>query len=234
MESCDSNRSCTACPWTLGLSAAMLLFNLGLFSSAPSGMENLLTWLEYDRSAILQGQPWRLLTGNLVHWSAEHFLLDIGAFLVVGFLYERSFGRYYPLMLLLTGLFVGVSALILLPEMATYRGLSGVDSGQFCAALCLECGLAARNPRQSIFLFPAAGIFIVKVLYECLTGQMFFGTELLGDLGQPQPLAHAAGAIGAVVFFGLRILLRCRANALPVCAVSTTRAQQSRAECVSV
>ena len=55
-------------PWTLCLCALLLLLNLGLFPWAPAAFADLAGWLQYDRAAILQGQLWRLLTGNLVHW----------------------------------------------------------------------------------------------------------------------------------------------------------------------
>ena len=194
-----------ACPWTLGLSTVMLLLNLGLLFWTPNA-ENVLNWLQYDRSAIVEGQLWRLVTGNLVHWSAEHFLLDVAVFLFIGCLYERSLGNSYPWILFLTGMAVGASALIFLPQMALYRGLSGVDSGLFAAVLCLECGQAQRDRRNWLFLLPAVGIFVLKLGYESATGRMFFGTESLGDLGQPVPLAHAAGAFAAVLFFGLQHL----------------------------
>lgn len=205
MKPLSSNRWYTTCPWTLGISTVMLLLNLGLFFWLQSA-ENVLNWLQYDRSAIVEGQLWRLVTGNLVHWSAEHFLLDVAVFLLIGCLYERSLGNSYLWILFLTGLVVGASALIFLPQMATYRGLSGVDSGLFAAVLCLECVEAVRDRRHWLFLLPVVSVFALKLVYESATGQMFFGTESLGDLGQPVPLAHTSGAFAAIVFFGLQHL----------------------------
>jgi len=186
--------------WTLGLCAAMALCNLGLFAGTGPIFERLISLLEYDRGAILDGQLWRLLTGNLVHWSREHFLLDVGAFAVVGLLYERHLGRHYPWVLLVCGLAVGGGMLVFLPEMSIYRGLSGVDSGQFAAAVCVEFHLARRDVRRWLWVAPAAAVFLLKIVSECATGQMFFGTESLGNIGDPVPLAHAAGTMAAVAF----------------------------------
>ena len=134
------------CPWTLGLCAAMLLANVGLLPHAAEAGRSLLEWLEFDRQAILQGQLWRLITGNLVHWSVEHFLLDVGPFLIVGLLYERPVRRQYPWFLLGSALAIGASVLVFLPAVETYRGLSGVDSGQFALAVCVELGLRGASP----------------------------------------------------------------------------------------
>ena len=190
-----------SCPWTLGLCGLMLLCNLELFAGGSEAAQPVLRWLEYDRPAISDGQVWRLLTGNLVHWSREHFLLDIGVFLLVGILYERSLGRAYPWILLLSGAAVGVSLFALVPEMTLYRGFSGVDSGQFAAVLCLEVRQSLRDGNRWWFVGPAAIVFVVKLASESLTGQPFFGTDRLGDLGDPLALAHVAGVVGVLALF---------------------------------
>lgn len=178
----------------------MVAINLSLLQpgSEPSGL-----WigaLEFNRQAVLHGQLWRLVTGSLVHWSREHFFLDAGAFLIVGVLYERHLRRSYPWILLASGVAVGCGVLWFRPDMAVYRGLSGVDSGQFAAAILVECGLAAREPRRWIWVLPVAGVFAFKIFYECLSGQLLFGTESLGAIGVPTPVAHAAGAATALAF----------------------------------
>ena len=190
--------------WTLGIAALMLMLNAGLFFSSPNAFESLLGFLEYDRTAILHGQIWRLITGNLVHWSAAHFLLDISVFLFVGVLFEGSFGKSYPWMLLVMSLAVTISVLVGLPDMIRFRGFSGVDSGQLAGVLCLEFRSRSRKMTEWILLIGATGIFVVKLLYEIITGRLFFVTQSLGDLGTPVPLAHVAGAVGAVVFLALR------------------------------
>ena len=187
------------CRWTLALCAAMAVANLGLFPAAPDAFGRWIHWLQFDRQAIAQGELWRLVTGNLVHWSVEHFLLDCGVFFVVGWLYERHLGRSYAWILLASGLAVGCGIFVFLPEMEIYRGLSGVDSGQFAAAVGIEFHLARRQPRRWVWVAPAAAIFVLKILYECASGQMFFGTESLGNIGLPTPLAHAAGALAAAI-----------------------------------
>ena len=192
-----------SCRWTLGLVAAMAVLNLGLFPNAPEAFARLIADLQFDRQAILAGQLWRLATGNLVHWSVEHFFLDVGAFLVVGLLYERRLPRSYAWILLASGVAVGCSLLIFQPEMCIYRGLSGVDSGQFVAALGVEFWLARRHPARWIWVAPAAAVFAAKILYECTSGQTFFGTESLGNIGLPIPLAHAAGVLGAGICLAL-------------------------------
>lgn len=218
---------CSTHSWTFWIAAFIVVLNFGLFTWAPSGFEELLSWLEFDRSAILARQVWRIMTGNLVHWSIEHLLLDIGAFLIVGWLYEQAIGRSYLWILAFAGLAVGVNSLIFLPEMATYRGFSGIDSGQFAVVLCLELRMALRNRRNFVYLIPAAILFFTKLIFESLTGRMFFGTESLGDIGQPVPLAHVAGAVAALLFFvGTRFCQTTIKSGPPIQAFSRTTKQE--------
>ncbi len=42
-------------------------------------------------------------------------------------------------------------------------------------------------------------IFSLKIVWELSTGQMFFGTESLGNIGIPVPVSHAAGTLAALV-----------------------------------
>jgi hypothetical protein len=104
--------------------------------------------------------------------------------------------------------------LVFRPDVAVYRGLSGVDSGQFAAALAVECWLATRQPRRWAWVAPVAAVFGFKILYECVSGELFFATESLGSIGLPTPVAHAAGAVTALAFVpGCLLLLRTRSAA---------------------
>ncbi len=206
--------------WTVGVVAVMGVANLGLWFDAPV-FEAILQGLQFDRAAIRNGEFWRLVTGNLVHWSVEHCLLDVAAFALLGWLYEPAFRRNnqkhsrrqrqlwsLPVMLLVTSCGVGLTVLVLQPEMMIYRGLSGVDSGLFAIALMFECSEAKNDGARWWYVVPAALVFVVKLGFEVTTGGMFFGTESLGDLGQPVPLAHLSGAVFASACFIARTITK--------------------------
>jgi rhomboid family GlyGly-CTERM serine protease len=199
-----------ACPWTLGLAVVLLLLNLGLFSWGPWDAKEWLVRVQFDGVAIRAGEWWRLLTGNLVHWSPEHFALDAGAFLVLGLLYERHFGGLYPWLLLWLALAVGVAGLLFWDERTLCRGLSGVNGGQLAAALCVELALAWRSPRRWLWVAPATAIFLFWLIYESATGRFFVGALFLSGPARPAPLAHAAGAVAAAAFVGAMSLVGWR------------------------
>jgi rhomboid family GlyGly-CTERM serine protease len=179
---------------TLVLALVMAFVNLGLIANAPNWLRQIPEFLEYDAARIESGQLWRLLTGNLVHWSIEHALLDVGAFVAVGLMYERRLRAIYPALLLTSGIAVSLALYGFQPEMNFYRGFSGINSAQFAAVVAIEIAAACRDPKRWWWVAPAAGIFAIKILSECVTGQLFFDTASLGEIGQPVPLAHGMGA----------------------------------------
>jgi hypothetical protein len=103
---------------------------------------------------------------------------------------------------LIFSLAIGLALLVFLPNLEIYRGMSGVDSGLFAAALAVEWAMARGDPRRRFWLLPAGAIFVIKIAYECASGQLFFGTSALGELGLPVPLSHAAGAFAAAACIG--------------------------------
>jgi rhomboid family GlyGly-CTERM serine protease len=195
--------------WTLALSVLVLVVNLGLFSGGPWQTKARLLALQFDGAAIREGDWWRLLTGNLVHWSPEHFYLDGGVFLVLGLLYERHYRGLYPLLLLVSALAVGVAGVLFWDERTLCRGLSGVNGGQFAAALCVEWVRAWRSPPRWLWVGPATAIFLFWLAWESCTGRFFGGALFLSGDARPAPLAHLAGSAGALAVVAVAWLCRC-------------------------
>jgi hypothetical protein len=131
--------------------------------------------LELQGSA---GEPWRLLTGHLVHGTTYHLLWNLAALVTLGFLFEDVLRRGLWSLALASGLTVGLGVIALDPELAAYRGL---------ARLYLACVLAD----------------LLKIAVEAGSGGALFTDEArLG--GTPVPLAHALGALGAMLWLGAR------------------------------
>ena len=179
---------------------AMLLAILGmaLFASAtPLAAE---AW-EYNRESILHGEWSRLLTGHLTHWNFDHFVWDAATLLVLGVACVwRSVGRTVSALL---GSAVAISASLvwLQPDVATYRGLSGLDSALFtllAAMIWRESRRTGRWKLGTVAIAAALG-FLAKAAYESATGAtLFVDSANAGFI----PLASAhliGGAVGAIV-----------------------------------
>jgi membrane associated rhomboid family serine protease len=70
--------------------------------------------LVYDRTAVVSGQVWRLVTGNLVHFSRQHLFYNILTFLVVGCLVEKRRYPRFALVCLSSGSLIGLALYLLL------------------------------------------------------------------------------------------------------------------------
>ncbi len=209
-SSIDCNEDQFQHGWTTGFLAILCVANVGLILG--NGLADpTLEVLQFDRDAIFAGELWRLVTGNFVHWSLEHFLLDALAFAVLGWMYDpqcrcRDNGSLLrldslPMLILLTSAGIGISLLAFQPQLMTYRGFSGVDSGLFAVVIVSELMHATDSRRKWLCVVPAAIVFVAKLAFEVTTGDLFFATDSLGELGQPVPLAHAAGAAIAAGLF---------------------------------
>lgn len=91
--------------------------------------------LSYQRGAILHGEIWRLLTGQLVHANWRHLAVDMAGLALwtalAGYL-ETT--RSYLILLFGSALAVGSALLLFDPWLHGYLGFSGVLHALFAAA----------------------------------------------------------------------------------------------------
>jgi membrane associated rhomboid family serine protease len=156
--------------------------------------------LSYVRSGSAVSIDWTLLTAHLTHWDLRHLIWDSLALLVLGWMIEsRSVRLWWGVI----GFGIAsVSSVVLLaqPSLTAYRGLSGIDSALFTAAV-IVIGKEAHRHRDPLGMIVASGsalAFLAKVTWEWSTGIALFA--------QPQdssyvvvPIAHIAGAVAGAV-----------------------------------
>src|SRR5207237_7417440 len=94
---------------------AVLIFFLGARAASA---------LQYDRTAVLAGQWYRLLTAHLTHWNADHLFWDVMMFAGLGFVCEQHDARGFYITVGASALLVTLSVLIFCPAMHSYCGLS--------------------------------------------------------------------------------------------------------------
>lgn len=168
-------------PWaTLLLAAAALLVH-ALPALAPL--------LELDRGALARGGAWRLFTGHLVHFSREHLVLDVAAFLALGLACELRAPRTTRRALGAAALVISAGVVLLTPEVQRYRGLSGLDAALFAVL----ASLLVAQPRTRRLGLLLAALFAAKLAFELATGRTPFVDAAAGGF-TPLPLAHLLGA----------------------------------------
>jgi len=152
--------------------------------------------LEYQRSETLQGEWWRVFTGNFVHLGWEHLLRDGAGFLLIWGIFARQFDQAIWIEIMITSaLCVGGGLLCFSPEIRWYVGLSGVLFGLYTAGALSFLG---SRPVYSLgMLFGMIGLLAWTLHFGPLPGEQI-------DLGGAVvPAAHLYGAAGGVLAYSL-------------------------------
>lgn len=149
--------------------------------------------LAYQRDAILQGQWWRFYSGNLVHFTTYHTVINVaGLSFTAAFLF-----RYLPLKLwgaclLVIPLAVTLGIYGFDPQYTEYRGFSGVLYG------VLAAGLLAAWRQQPLLYLVAFALLAGKIIYEQLPG--YDRDYLLEQIGVPVATnAHLYGVCAGIL-----------------------------------
>lgn len=175
-------------PWLLvaGLSFLCFAFNL-----SPA--------LRYDRALIAKGEVYRLVTGHLVHASAEHMLLNLAGLLLTAMLFhQQTRPLRFTLELLVICLLLSSFIWFAEPGVQRYLGLSGVLHGLYLI------GAARLWQGESRFGLVLVGLLVLKLTLEQMTGGSLF-YESRNVLNS----AHTFGVLsGTLVLVGSELVAR--------------------------
>lgn len=156
--------------------------------------------LEYDRTRVAAGEVWRLLTGQLVHWTPRMAAFDLGTLLGLGIWLElRKERRLLITSLALGGGLTALAVHTLSPDLMAYRGASGVASALFVLAAVRVAG--TPDPIARTLAITAVALFLSKAAFESLAGQTLFAGPLPADV-HVVPLVHLLGGLGGLVGVG--------------------------------
>jgi rhomboid family GlyGly-CTERM serine protease len=148
--------------------------------------------LQLDFAELGRGELWRWVTCHWTHWSLDHLVWDLGAFLLLAALCERHGGRRAPLAAVASAaLLIPAVLWISMPAMGSYRGLSGIDSALFVLAAVLV--FREESGQRRLLATLAIAGFLAKAVYESATGAALFA-ESAGSF-VPAPLAHLTGGV---------------------------------------
>lgn len=154
-----------------------------------------LGWVEdlrYERAMLLDGEIWRLVTGNLTHLGWSHLALNGAGLIMIWLFFENEFSAPQWLLLLLAcGLGVTVGLFWLNPQLVWYVGLSGLLHGLFIA------GAIQTFRAEPLFSSVMLGGFAAKLTYEQFRGALPSTAELSG--GPVVVDAHLYGAIAGLI-----------------------------------
>ncbi|HET9023753.1 MAG TPA: rhombosortase, partial [Burkholderiaceae bacterium] len=150
--------------------------------------------LEYRRGALAH-QPWRLLTGHVVHLNWPHALINAAALWVIARLYAPDLrATRQAAALVVSALAISAALVWLYPTLEWYRGLSGALHGLFFAGAAHW--LLAERTRSLRRLWLPAALFAggwAKVVFEQPGTGALPHAAWLGAAVVPQ--AHLVGSV---------------------------------------
>jgi rhomboid family GlyGly-CTERM serine protease len=199
-----------------------LAIALALPGLVRDGGSSLPAALELRDTFTTDAEPWRLLTGHLVHLNGRQLMMNLISFVWLGCLCEPRMQRRYGTLLVVSALTVSAGVLHAHPDLVSYRGLSGVASAQFAAvvALRLRDGLRSGRTAPAVPPLVALLLFLGKTAFEVETGRALFAGTLALGAAAPSPAAHLFGAIA-----GLAVALLPAAHSLSAARPAMAGAQ---------
>jgi rhomboid family GlyGly-CTERM serine protease len=164
--------------------------------------------LRFDRSAILDGEAWRLLSGHFVHLGWPHYAMNMAALVLIWLLFRRQWtSAEFALVVGAGALAISVGLLCWQLQLDYYVGFSGVLHGLFMfgAVRALR-----KPPRLEAALLLGALLF--KLGWERWNGALPGSAQWAG--GAVIVEAHLYGAIAGLVL-ALLLLMRRPQTASP-------------------
>lgn len=174
--------------WTL------IIITLSIFGFF---FENISSILIYDRSALIEGEYWRLVSVHLVHFSPTHLTFNIMAFAVAGWLIEKRAYPKFGLLLFLMALSISISLLLFKPELRYYGGISGLVHGALYYLALF--GTNEQQPWRQISWIIVL-VLPLKVALEIYQENSLL-TTVFTETYITIPLSHMVGIFVALLFF---------------------------------
>lgn len=137
----------------------------------------------------------RWLTCHLAHWSWNHFVWDIVAFIALAIAAVRLAPTRIDICVVAAMLAIPVEISLFQPEFETYRGLSGIDSALFGL---IVISLWYRGSLARTMALLAGSLFLGKTVFEVMTGNALFANQGTVDF-VPVASAHLVGAICGLI-----------------------------------
>ena len=172
----------------------LLALGLALLMLVLTGLDTwLFEWLKLEKVRVSDGELWRLLTANLVHYGWSHTLMNLAALLVGSYALFLDYPwQRFALLVLGCSLSVGLGMWLLDSDYESYAGFSGVMHGLILA------GIIHSRAHPLWLRLAAFAIVIAKLVQEQSPG--YQATDLQAML--PVPVAvnsHVYGACAGVL-----------------------------------
>ena len=143
---------------------------------------------QYDRSAIMKGEYWRIATCHFVHMGWEHLFLNVIGVVILFHLFIHSYSLFVWLVGTLCCMTcIGLSFLVLYPRLEWYNGLSGLLHA------LLVLGIIGEIKTGNKFYYFGLMLLIGKLAMEYFAGPIDLTNQFAKAFVVTS--AHLSGAI---------------------------------------
>ncbi|WP_198436725.1 rhombosortase [Moritella sp. F3] len=167
--------------------------------------DNITVW-DYNRELIIEGEYWRIISGNFNHTNIYHLLLNLSALTVIAGLHYRYYSSIaYASLILCLSIGVGIGILWLSPSTHLYVGLSGILHGIIIVGAIID---VSKKYYSGYVLIIGT---IIKVLHE----QLFDSSAEMSQLIAAKVLteAHLYGLVTGFIIAPLFVYLNKKKSA---------------------
>ncbi len=172
-----------------GLPVILVLALLVVLQALPTAWRDALA---YQRTAVEQGEIWRLLTANVVHLGWGHLLLNAAGLVLILWIFgESRSGRDWLTGFVISGLAASTGVYLSRPDLLTVVGLSGALHGLFVLG---AIGWIRDGDRMGWALL---AVLAAKLAWEHFVGAVPMSAEIVG--GAVVTEAHLWGAAGGAL-----------------------------------
>ena len=147
--------------------------------------------LVWDRQEILNGELWRILSGNFTHTNWVHLAMNASAFAIISYIFRAHFhAKSYSLLILILSFTIGIG--LFATSITWYAGFSGVLHGIFAWGCIRDIQSKTRGGWLLLL-----GL-ISKICWEQYFGGSVSSEELIGVRVATE--AHLIGAITGILY----------------------------------
>jgi len=132
--------------------------------------------LNYQRSAVSNGEYWRLITGHLVHSNIWHLLLNLASLTMIGLLFSQHLSiKLWSTVFILSAIIISGCYYFIAPEYERYVGLSAVLYS------VIIIGALHDLKQQTLVAMLILIVVTGRVIWQQYHGSVDSLAELIGD-----------------------------------------------------
>lgn len=150
--------------------------------------------LLYTRTALTDGDFWRLISCHWVHLNTDHLLWSAMTFLVLGSFCEIMDRMKYIMAVGISTVLIPLAIWFVMPNLQVYGGLSGLDCSLYSLLIVLFIKREWNIQKWSWIIFYAIMLVLLpaKIIYEMTSDSTIFVNSIHTNM-VPVPLSHLAG-----------------------------------------